>query len=203
MKLNFNDYEWEVQAAGLSTTQLNMIALSIETDPFAMNQDRQIAWAMWFQKWFQLLAPEAAADRSYHLRRIHYLLVSQREPVAMPGSCEQGYQESLVWIVPSKGSKKAGQRAGDTRPNDYRNDQYSWIMLCSAAKWARTHELVNAELIDDHRSPKPYLSSIAGISSLPQLRLEQPRWWLLRNPFVELGDIPELPGLEDLQAPAR
>ena len=130
------------------------IAMSPDTDPFAIGTTtRHEAWAMWFADLFlRFNLPQGV-----HLRRIHYVLVSQEQPVAMVGSSAQNYAVSDVWVVPAQGKRKAGQQVGDVRPNVYENTQDCWQRLVVASSWARWLGLVDANAFTDQRNPDPVL----------------------------------------------
>jgi hypothetical protein len=67
-------------AARMGIFQKDLIAMSAETDPYLADREGRREWAEWFADQYERLGIEHGA----HLRRIHYRLISQPEPVIMP-----------------------------------------------------------------------------------------------------------------------
>ncbi|MGA3063962.1 MAG: hypothetical protein ABSD90_12180 [Methylocystis sp.] len=78
-------------------------------------------------EWFAELYDRFGFGRGAHLRRVHYRLVSQQEPILLP----------------------------DGTP--YENTQGCWEKLCVASKHARYVGLVPMDDFEDHRNPEPTL----------------------------------------------
>ena len=176
----------------------DMIAMSDDTDPFACEGPRHEAWAMWFAE----LYTKFGFTQGVHLRRIHYVLMSQ-ETYPMVGSCAQNYATSDVWVVPIQGGKKAGEKAGDVRPNVYKNDLDCWTRLVKASRFARWLGLVDAHAFNDQRNPAPMLfdegykigapDPVYGLRSFDFDRSEAVTW----NPIdFSAPDAPDMPRLE-------
>jgi hypothetical protein len=78
-------------------------------------------------RWFADLWRRFGYTRGVHLRRVHYQIVSQDPVVLRP----------------------------DGTP--YENTERCWDYLCSAGKWARYLDLVDAAAFKDKRNPEPTL----------------------------------------------
>lgn len=104
----------------------SLLALSRDVDPFYVSPAR-LRKAQWFAEWWQRLGLESGV----HVRRVHYLLVSQREPVEMP-------VEML-----------------DRRP--YENSTQCWHALAGASADARYLGLVPATDFIDQRNDEPLI----------------------------------------------
>lgn len=101
----------------------DLLALNRSNDPFYCGSPAQVEHAEWFAR----LVAQFAFDGPFHLRRVHYRIVSQRQPVAMVN----------------------GQ--------PYQNTEPCWSHLCMAGKAARTLGLVDARRFVDQRNPDPYI----------------------------------------------
>jgi hypothetical protein len=99
----------------------NLLALARQNDPFFAGAPAQQQQAEWFESLWEVYG----LSHGTHLRRVHYLLVSQEQPVIRH----------------------------DGKP--YENTKNSWSYLCGAAKQARYVGLVDAEAFEDHRNPPP------------------------------------------------
>lgn len=97
----------------------DLLALAPQNDPFYTGRPAEIDAAQWFFILFQRFGYTTGV----HLRRIHYQIVSQNPPVAMPN--------------------------GEV----YENTERCWDFLNNAAKWARYMELVPASRFVDRRNP--------------------------------------------------
>lgn len=78
-------------------------------------------------RWFASLWERFGFVHGVHLRRIHYKLVSQPEPVLLL----------------------------DGKP--YENTDHCWQCLCSSSKAARALELIDPTALEDKRNPQPWL----------------------------------------------
>jgi hypothetical protein len=110
-------------AADLRVPVPYLLALSRNNDPFYCGTpaDRQAA------EWFASLWGRFAFPRGVHLRRIHYVLASQKNPVRIPDG------------------------------NPYRNTQGCWATMTDASKAARHLGLVDVAAFADHRNPDPHV----------------------------------------------
>jgi len=101
----------------------DLIVLAAANDPFYMGQPAQEIRA----KWFSDLWERFGYDRGVHLRRVHYQIVSQNEPVLMP----------------------------NTMP--YENTKGCWKFLTDAGKCARYLGYVDPYVFDDRRNGEPVI----------------------------------------------
>jgi hypothetical protein len=99
----------------------SVYALSAGNDPYLAEMPARAGRAKWFANIYQSLGIEAGV----HLRRIHYRLISQAEPIAM----------------------------ADGEP--YQNTHNCWQMLINAARDARYLGLIPPLQFDDRRNPEP------------------------------------------------
>jgi hypothetical protein len=102
-----------------------LIALASQNDPFFAGRPKRRAAAEWFAELWQRLD---LGGRTQHLRRVHYVLVSQSPPVRLPNG------------------------------KPYRNTQGCWGLLCAASKDARYRGLVPSDGFEDRRNPDPILN---------------------------------------------
>ena len=109
-------------AVALKRPAETLFALSRQHDPFYLGESR-----MRDAEWFAALYREYGFSRGVHIRRIHYRLISQREPVQLPGG------------------------------GDYINTTVCQCVLGDAACSARYAGLVDARDFDDRRNPEPML----------------------------------------------
>jgi predicted nucleic acid-binding Zn ribbon protein len=134
-----------------------LIALAPSNDPFYIGPPRTAA-----AEWFAGIWHRLGISTGYHYRRIHYLLVSQPEPIKMLGG------------------------------TPYENNLECWFYLCLAARDAIALELVPQNAFVDNRNNAPIIHLIepedarillAGgfpemfgfqMPSLPRLALENP-----------------------------
>jgi hypothetical protein len=116
--------------------------------------------------WFAALWREHMPRRGGHLRRLHYRLVSQASPITLP----------------------------DGRP--YLNTLTCWKTLALAGKWARWLDLIDADTLDDKRSPEPriYLADDAIIAE-PRIELADLECVDAARPFIYAPKLPDLPRL--------
>ena len=119
-------YEGVVELAkSLNRPSSELIALTRNNDPFFCGTLANRRDADWFLSVWKM----AGMEQHYriHLRQMHYKLVSQEHPPAMPSG------------------------------KPYSNTLESWQYLNGASKAARYLQLVDAELFNDHRNPAPNL----------------------------------------------
>lgn len=107
------------KAAGIRVPDL--LALNRSNDPFYCGSPAQVEHA----EWFTALIERFSFAYAYHLRRVHYRIVSQREPVLMVNG------------------------------KPYENTERCWDYLCTAGKAARTLGLVDVRAFVDQRNPDP------------------------------------------------
>jgi hypothetical protein len=105
-----------------------LYVLSSFNDPFYLGEDR-----MEKAQWFARLYHGHGFGRGIHTRRIHYRLISQREPVLMPGG------------------------------SNYENTEKCYDVLNDAASAARYADLVAAGDFVDRRNPEPMLFLAAPV----------------------------------------
>ena len=117
--MNYDEIKAMAKAERCKVTDL--IALAPQNDPFYVGSEGTRAGA----EWFATLYTKFGYRQGVHLRRVHYQIVSQDPPVAMPN--------------------------GKT----YENTDNCWKYLGQASKWARYLHLVNADDFDDKRNPDP------------------------------------------------
>lgn len=116
-----NYSELKLLAKATKTPVKSLIALAPCNDPFYTGAPAQLAAGEWFAEQYR----GGEFGRGVHLRRIHYFLISQEEPVLMRNA-------------------KA-----------YENTVECWKELCSASKAARYLNFVPIGAFDDRRNPPP------------------------------------------------
>jgi hypothetical protein len=99
-------------------------------------------------EWFAAIWKRFGLGNGSHLRRIHYRLVSQKEPV-------------LRW---------------DGMP--YQNTEQSWEYLQTASKCARYLGLVAASDFTDRRNPEPQIFARSRDEPVPAVWVPEPDWRL-------------------------
>ena len=106
------------------STVKDLLVLAPQNDPFYVgtSTDRQNA------EWFADLWQRFGYSQGVHLRRIHYQIVSQDQPVQMPNGLP------------------------------YENTDKCWNFLACAAKSARYLELVDPASFDDRRAHQPVIN---------------------------------------------
>jgi hypothetical protein len=102
-----------------------LIALSSQNDPFYAGVANRQANAEWFAELWERLD---LSHRTQHLRRIHYILVSQTALIQ--------FRDGTL----------------------YTNTQECWESLCKASKDARYLGLVPSESFEDRRNPDPIIN---------------------------------------------
>jgi hypothetical protein len=88
-------------------------------------------------EWFAELWERFGYTTGVHLRRMHYTIISQDEPVKMP---------SMV------------VRRDKSADDNYRNTDTDWEMLTQASKFARRLGLISVDAIVDRRNPAPIIN---------------------------------------------
>lgn len=124
----------------------SLLVLSRQNDPFYCGQPAQCQQAQWFAAlWKEFRFPVGV-----HLRRMHYQLISTKEPVKKPDS------------------------------GNYVNSHECWTLLSEAAKYARHLNLVDPAAFEDARNPPPHLFARYGqVQPEPQWNLTDfPDWQL-------------------------
>jgi hypothetical protein len=117
----FNYEALKTLAVELGRPASTLIVLAHQNDPFYITPGRR-AWAEWFEG---LWRKHFSTRPSIHLREIHYVLISQEEPVKM--------------------------LSGMT----YRNTEQCWGRLAEASRDARLLGLVPIECFEDRRNDPP------------------------------------------------
>jgi hypothetical protein len=101
----------------------DLIVLAPQNDPFYCGQPAQRRDAEWFAEMWRTFA---FVD-GVHLRRIHYRIAVNREPIVKPNGVR------------------------------YANTEADWNYLSNASKYARHLELVDPAAFVDRRNPDPFL----------------------------------------------
>jgi len=102
-------------------TVADLIVLARNNDPFYVGTNAHKRDATWFTEIWERFGYRDGV----HLRRIHYRLVSQKEPVVMPSGLP------------------------------YENTEACWSFLAAASKYARWLKMVDPGAFDDRRNGKP------------------------------------------------
>lgn len=117
-------------------------------------------------EWFAELWRQHMPESGGHLRRFHYKLVvlSSVAPIALPHG---GFYENTI---------------------------NCWSTLKKAGKWARYLELIDADVIEDRRSPAPVIHLRDSFIDLPRVEIYEPSWY---EAALVLGapELPDLPAL--------
>lgn len=122
----------------------DLLAMSRTNDPFYCGSPADLAKAEWFAALFE----SHGFGSGVHIRRIHYRLVSQAEPVLMPN----------------------GER--------YENTERCWDFLCTAGKAARTLGLVDVRAFIDQRNGPPQVFRDSGFDDEPGVGISEWKVWL-------------------------
>lgn len=118
------NYEAIKEAAKLSGCRVtDMIALAPQNDPFYMGTPGDLENGQWFAELWHRFGYVSGV----HLRRVHYQIISQKQPVIMPNG------------------------------KPYENTERCWGFLAVAAKSARYLELVDPAAFVDRRNPDPVI----------------------------------------------
>jgi hypothetical protein len=113
----------EALAARERVALVPLRVLSPDRDPFFCGTEAHRQHANWFAKLFS----DYRLPNRFHLRRLHYILVSQPQPPRLP----------------------------DGAP--YQNTERCYVRLNDSAVWARHLALVDPTAFDDRRNPDPHL----------------------------------------------
>lgn len=122
------DLAAQLRQRGLKYAVTDLIALAAQNDPFYVGTDTDIKNGRWFAALWQ----QFGYAGNIHLRRMHYQIISQAEPVLMP----------------------------DGAP--YENTLKCWNYLEMASKNARYLEYVDPQAFVDRRNPEPKLFAVSG-----------------------------------------
>jgi hypothetical protein len=122
----------------------DLLALTADNDPYYIGRPGQRVVG----EWFAALWHRFDMKPGTHLRRIHYVLVSQDPPVLLP-PCQ-------------------GKAAGEGKL--FRNSEACWKVLVQSSKPARYLGLVPLDAIEDHRNPPPRLFAPATGMGNPEIR---------------------------------
>jgi predicted nucleic acid-binding Zn-ribbon protein len=119
------DYEsLKALALQLDRPESTLVGTTLNNDPFYAGQGRRKKAAEWFLDIWNTYK----CRTGIHLRRIHYLLISQENGVVK-------YRDSLI----------------------YENTDKCWDELCRASKHARWLGLVSVDAFEDKRNAKPFV----------------------------------------------
>jgi len=135
--MNYQKIKALAKEWGVSITTL--IAQAPNNDPFYAGTPGHIKNAEWFADIWR----RAGFTSAVHLRRIHYWIVSQREPVQLP--------RIIRW------TNKATRQKQET--DVYINVEACWKFLLDASKPARYLGLVRIEDIVDKKNPDPEINA--------------------------------------------
>lgn len=117
------DLARQIRSRGLKCQVTDLIALAAQNDPFYVGTETDIRNGRWFAELWDRFGYQG----NIHLRRVHYQIVSQEEPVLML----------------------------DGTP--YENTMRCWNFLEMASKTARYLEYVNPRAFVDRRNPDPMI----------------------------------------------
>lgn len=119
MQFNYETIKELAKQNGRRVTEL--IALAPQNDPFYVGTEGDRAWGEWFTAIWERFNYRGGV----HLRRIHYQVISQEQPILLPNG------------------------------EPYENTERCWGKLGIASKAARYMGLVDIEEFDDRRNPDP------------------------------------------------
>lgn len=163
--MNYESIKTLAAESGMRVTDL--LALAPQNDPFYTGRPAEVEAA----QWFFILFRQFGYTNGVHLRRIHYQIVSQSPPIAMPN--------------------------GET----YENTENCWDFLNNAAKWARYLDLVPAEIFVDRRNPEAVIFSriyspdhFLYRDPTPQIEVTE---WQYAWGNYNVPSLPDLPTLPD------
>lgn len=138
--MNHSSIKETAKELGLRVNDL--LVLARQNDPFYVGTPSQREAAAWFAEHWQ----KFGFVEGVHLRRIHYRLISQEEPVLMPN----------------------GKR--------YENTEGCWKFLNDASKWARYLNLVDAGAFVDRRNPAPVICTDYDSDPTPGREVDAWTW---------------------------
>lgn len=143
----------------------DMLALDSKNDPFYIGSETHKVWAEWLYGYWEKFGYSSGV----HLRRLHYQLVSQAEPVIMP----------------------------DREP--YENNKRCWQKLNDAAKYMRYLGFVNPNQLIDRRAPDSVCHQISDLelNKEPDYSVDSPYQFDLdlrynESPFPDLEQLPAI-----------
>ncbi|ULR43652.1 hypothetical protein [Rhizobium sp. K102] len=115
----------------------DLIALSPDNDPFYVQRPSRAAEAEWFASLWQSLSFQVGS----HLRRLHYSIISQQQPVLKPNGAH------------------------------YLNTENDWKTLLSASLSARYLRLIPDGALADHRNDPPIINASNSGTQQPWVRV--------------------------------
>jgi hypothetical protein len=125
----------------------DLLVMARQNDPFFAGSPAQLRDAEWFATWWNELGYQGRSG--VHLRAVHYRLVSQDTPPAMPNGLP------------------------------YTNTLECWGYLNQASRMARHLKLVDVEAFEDHRNPDPVIYAADPEEFEPTLEMDDwPEWQL-------------------------
>ncbi len=137
--LDYNSIKGLAKQIGRSTKDL--VALAVQNDPFYAGVPGRQREAEWFAEiWHRF-----GFSGGVHLRRIHYVLVSQRE-------------EGEPVLKPSD--------------QPYENTDTDWALLVRASLSARYLDLIPLDALVDRRNDEPMIFTPAETISVPNLEID-------------------------------
>jgi hypothetical protein len=139
------NYEWIKALASQTGRKIpDLLALARANDPFFAGCPAQQRDAEWFlQIWTRF-----GFGKGVHLRRIHYRIISDRDPVICPNG------------------------------KPYENTLESWNYLGAASKAARYLRLVDPASFVDRRNPDPRIYTTSREPLEPGCEIDGPQWTL-------------------------
>ena len=136
-----------------------LLALAMKNDPFYSGCPAKVRDAQWFLEVWKRFG----FGNGIHLRRIHYRIVSEKEPVLLPNGMP------------------------------YINTIECWNHLGEASKAARYQRLVDSAAFIDRRNPDPKIFvALRPAPVVPNYRIEEP-YWSLPSIDVQLESSLNLP----------
>jgi hypothetical protein len=152
----------------------DLCALARRNDPFYCGQESQHEWA----KWFGDLWKRFDYTKGVHLRKMHYRIYMNPEPILKPGGTVAYSNTEEDWAYSNTEEDWA-----------YSNTEEDWKRLNYAAKWARYLGYVDIDAFDDRRNPEPLI--LVHNSPEPDLSVSSED-----RVSIKLPEMPELPGYE-------
>jgi hypothetical protein len=132
----------------------DLLALGRGNDPFYAGAAGYRIWGEWFARLWQ----EHDLPDGTHVRRVHYRLISLKEPVLRA--------DGKLYV----------------------NDGDSWAKLQNASKWARHLGLLDAKAFEDRRNPDPHLFADYAFIPTPAWSVDPiERPWELPRIRTDLG----------------
>jgi hypothetical protein len=109
----------------------DLIALAPQNDPFYVGTPGSIALAQWFAELWERFGYSTGV----HLRRVHYQIVSQDQPVMLPNG------------------------------EPYENTEKCWDTLVQASGYARNLDLVDPDAFVDRRNPSAIINTPEALAA--------------------------------------